>query len=1151
MPTNLFIHTGETFDIYSIGDGLYMKHVIDAVAMLSNSGVLITLGALGMVLGLLLMGFKAVASGLQKVELSYLLVSFLVFTMMFGMKCNVLIHDLGGAPGTVMDGVYPVDNVPWGLAFIGSMVSTLGLNMTETMEQAYGTPTISSADGTAGFGRSLEWINMVRSWDIPSLSASATDSTLSGLVENQASYIAFCTNVAAKNGKLNLALANNVADPWVYGTNTTGGLGFANEFLTFPFVQNDGTRTDLPCGSGFGSVRSALNAPDTYTKFIDSVVPRTKPFVNIPALTGEQQMTDAFAVIGVSQAEAAAYVRMSSTLVAERAAMMLGDHATGRDVMAAVMINQGLDQRNTQWAANETMFRSIARPMTAFFESMIYATAPFMALLVGFGAWGIAMIARYCILTIWVSLWLPVMSICNLFEITMAQHGIQAMKAASAGMGVGAMSLTSLAATAHLQTQVTNWMATGAMLAASTPAITLMLIFGGAMTATSLASRLQGGDNIDEKQLSPSAINAPPVLQAGSLQQRTAMDGSTAAGAMSVEPYVTGASVRTAAMQSANTAMSASMKQFSSAASAGVSASFTNSQGESVSGSKAFSSTGTASQQAMAQWGRDHGFKISQGAEAGWSAVVSAAVSGKLGLATKLAGALSGGTTGTGTNQSNFTLKDAKRLEEEVGKSSSESGNFSVMQANAASDTLSQQATAGSEQAQRVQSGNEFKAATSDMQKTQSQFSAIDSNTKSVQSGQKMGMNALSNRIIESGQGEATIAKAMDSAGGVAMQKAQDVVDSSQWKSNSAYGRKVQAAVLAMQGSGLPSSANLLPGKEAERAEGYVAALKAGGFAGIGDIATAQNADGAKNAGVGAGVQQGAATRDAQAGIGAAPAVPSMSGVVGENQAALAGGRTDGQSSSVLQRGGMKDPRGGQNAGYAQQAKDGPYLPMTDGAAKASKIYGAESKDVGGTGHAARAELGQAVREANGNDGTGNTGESMVAKAQQAANWAKGVGPSDIMGARDVASKGDSMSPEAFKHLTQNSGHMRFGDWGITPESMYANTKDPETRAASNAGYDQALARLNASPLDRDKSPAMKSAMAAVSTIIDRKGATPEIAGQLQRANESMTTAERDAVNAYARSGGGDGGHGTTVQTPAEARIGSATGKDGLEDLKP
>ena len=68
------------------------------------------------------------------------------------------------------------------------------------------------------------------------------------------------------------------------------------------------------------------------------------------------------------------------------------------------------------------------------------------------------------------------------------------------------------------------------MLAASTPAISLMLIYGSAITATHLAGRLQGGDTIDEKITSPDVIRPAAALAMSPILEHAPLRASTLTG---------------------------------------------------------------------------------------------------------------------------------------------------------------------------------------------------------------------------------------------------------------------------------------------------------------------------------------------------------------------------------------------------------------------------------------------------------------------------------------------------------------------------------------------------------------------------------------------------------------------------------------------
>ena len=79
-----------------------------------------------------------------------------------------------------------------------------------------------------------------------------------------------------------------------------------------------------------------------------------------------------------------------------------------------------------------------------------------------------------------------------------------------------------------------DYLATGGMLAASTPAISLMLIYGSAITATHLASRFQGGDFVDEKISSPDVLRPAPALAMSPILEHAPLRGTTTTGADNV-----------------------------------------------------------------------------------------------------------------------------------------------------------------------------------------------------------------------------------------------------------------------------------------------------------------------------------------------------------------------------------------------------------------------------------------------------------------------------------------------------------------------------------------------------------------------------------------------------------------------------------------
>ncbi|MHB8742086.1 MAG: conjugal transfer protein TraG N-terminal domain-containing protein [Sulfuricaulis sp.] len=522
---NMLCTPGSGCYIYSLGDGLFMSRVLGGIAMLNNSSILMSLGKVGFMLGILLTAAKGVMT--QKLDLAPMLIGFIVFFGMFGSKTQVTVIDMGGAPGVAPGGAFPVGNVPYGLALAGSMVSNMGLDLAQYMEQAFGLPNGYGGISDGGFGESLRWIDAVRNWELPEIDDMTGD--VSWFKSNLTNYLGDCFMNAVDKGQADVGKTFQTPNPWVVGSANTGGIGVTNQFLTTQIRDSTGQH-DIPCNQAFNGLTQQAQGSTLYNDFASSLFPRG---MKMPAgvFSASQALSDAFQDVNISSGEAQSYVMSTALQAAWEDMMRHNGQNSPLDALGDIMVSQAAQQRATQWAASESMFRRVAQPMIAFFESMFYACAPFMALCLGFGEWGTRMIARYLILSIWVMLWFPVLSIVNLFQLTMVQHAINVMQA-------GTLFYTSVAGVAYLQSQIVDWLSTGAMLASATPAITLMLIFGGAVPLSALAGRMGGDAHVDPKVVSPDAVKTGAALNVAPGHSGTQAGGVIESGAEKAMPHL-------------------------------------------------------------------------------------------------------------------------------------------------------------------------------------------------------------------------------------------------------------------------------------------------------------------------------------------------------------------------------------------------------------------------------------------------------------------------------------------------------------------------------------------------------------------------------------------------------------------------------------
>lgn len=496
---------GTVFDIYSIGDGLFMRRVIDSVAAMSNTGLLIDLFGFSLILGLLIMAFRNVMAGGTKLELGTMLVSVILGFAMFGMKTTVNIHDMNFAPGEVDQPVYVVANVPYGIAAAGWLVSNVGYTLTQKMETAYGLGGGQTTLIEGGFGNTLEWINSIRLWGVAGFNDPANN--LGTFRQNLSDYMISCVRPAIEMGHLKLDHLLTTSNIWSWGTaDGQGGIGYKSQYLTAHYDDRNPATTDdmITCEDAFNRLNTDRTAMPA--AFADAYA-TSRLDTSTAGHDAQTAMTNAFSTIGINGA------KMQDLIVAEATGLTLVLAIEGQQVSQALnaqskmMIEQASIQRATQWSAEETMFRRIMRPMMAFFESLMYAVAPFMALMLGLGTYGMQAIGKYLMFSIWVSLWMPVLSIIELFQVTMMQHAVDAMNLGLDHTASGDAAGITMAKTEQLRAMAIDWLGTGAAMAAFTPAITMALVWGGAMTATALAGQMRGGDTVDEKMVAPATSN--------------------------------------------------------------------------------------------------------------------------------------------------------------------------------------------------------------------------------------------------------------------------------------------------------------------------------------------------------------------------------------------------------------------------------------------------------------------------------------------------------------------------------------------------------------------------------------------------------------------------------------------------------------------
>ncbi len=514
-------------DIWVIGDINYLTSVLNALAMLSNSGLFIDLIKVGLALGVLFFFVeylnRYVAGGGGGLPWGRFVLIFMIYGFAFGGTTTVHLNDTYSLKSQ------DVDNVPYGVAFAGSFMSKAAHEITLALEQAFtlphmtefgfGTPLLTLTKGQAFFG-GIETLHNGK------------------IAKTLVEYCDKCTSAGLNKGELDLSAIKTAASPWS-AMKWTSDIYYAMTWL--PSDPPQGTLRS--CTEAWGTIDNYLSGQlwADWNKFLSSQICAEGAETCDPIMT----MQTALDSLADQQQDARNYMMAAVLLPAFEQGQIQFDSFMGKPEMA-VIVGQAREQRNIQWQAEGSLFMNIARPMMAFFEGFLYALAPFMALLLGLGQFGL--MGKYFMMFVWVQMWMPVMAILNHYTQIIAQHKLSALISSD-------IPLTSIQGHLIAASSLNDWMGVAGVLVASTPAISLALLYGGAITMTHLAGRLQHGDFVNEKIARPDVVQPAPLLSMNTAAPYDSVQGLRGGGADAIMPKLEASEFASQALQSSKAKM--------------------------------------------------------------------------------------------------------------------------------------------------------------------------------------------------------------------------------------------------------------------------------------------------------------------------------------------------------------------------------------------------------------------------------------------------------------------------------------------------------------------------------------------------------------------------------------------------------------------
>lgn len=493
-----------TWTIYSIGDAAMLTQVLNAIAALCATPDMLKLTGIGFIIGILYVAIDAIMKGAREIQFQSFLMAYIGYMVMFGMHVSVVVQD------AYTDQTYVVGNVPLGVGIPGAWLSQIGYGMTNLFEEAFSTPTMMK-DGFAG---SLQVLTQLRKFNTVGTALNMGPGHNENIDESASNFVNDCV-VKNLGGTVD---QNSVQTSTDFFGNLSGQMN-PNDSTVLYITEAQGRPSSTPAPNTTNPMAMAVSCDDAL-KAMQTRVQATMSNPQLAASFSAQNGCDQ-ATISNNTCNKVDQLQNALTMLAQSGdnaqtvlanaymgywfAQALSNQLSANNVAPEAMIYQADTQRATSEAANTSLFARMIRPMLSFMEVFTYGTTPIVMFLVGVGAMGFKMIFRYLQMAMWIQLWLPLMALLN-FYVNFTVQGKLAAFAVSTGLDPG--SVLGIANMGGFE----DFMATVGIIATSIPALAMFLIYGGTVAASAVAGRLQAGNFVNEKIMSPDLIKPPAQL---------------------------------------------------------------------------------------------------------------------------------------------------------------------------------------------------------------------------------------------------------------------------------------------------------------------------------------------------------------------------------------------------------------------------------------------------------------------------------------------------------------------------------------------------------------------------------------------------------------------------------------------------------------
>lgn len=471
------------WEIFVIGDVKFLQAILNGVAMIFSGSTIWVAAKIFLLLSIIQLGLMAVLQN-TFMPIQQLAITWLIVGAMFVPRVEVALLDRSSQLSV------KVANVPFGVAAFGSFTSRFGYAMAEGLAVAFRNPRASST--TPAVNGNLNQLLQLRS---RILDAMLTDKKQnSSLARSWQNYLNDCTNIALSLNRQAQG-AKNIqqlfASPLPDALSLESGIYFTEVYL------NSTTRT-LSCSQSFAQLKTAT--VNFSADQLQSLAAR--PSDGLISGMNVSQLNQS--IVSISQGHLDAQKFIMAIAMSQMLSQMPAYTQLGEAVMA-----QSLSTVYSQWTVQGNIFTQTVRPLLTFLEGFFYAIVPFMFLIMMLGMWGIRMLGKFVMLLIWLQMWQPIITIIDLYY-------QQALSRSLLEIHQSFIAIDSFWGITQFTQKLESYLATSGILLSSVGSLALFIIYGGAVAATSLASKLAPTVPQAAANLTPAAIASAPVIAAGS-----------------------------------------------------------------------------------------------------------------------------------------------------------------------------------------------------------------------------------------------------------------------------------------------------------------------------------------------------------------------------------------------------------------------------------------------------------------------------------------------------------------------------------------------------------------------------------------------------------------------------------------------------------